>query len=286
MQSIQGKLGGINEAAPFLKTILNYEEQADRYAESGGAKSGKLNFDNILEFKNIKFTYNEREEILSGLDFYVKKGEMVGLIGPSGAGKTTIVDLILKLFTPSAGQILLDGKSIAEINTKSWRENIGYVAQDIFLLSDTIENNIKFYDSSVSEQDMVSATKIANIYDLIQKQPDKFLTVVGERGVKLSAGQRQRIVLARALVRKPKILILDEATSALDNESEALIQNALENLKKKITILVIAHRLSTVMNCDRLIALENGKIVEQGSPQNLLKDESSYFYKTYNIGIK
>jgi len=133
---------------------------------------------------------------------------------------------------------------------------------------------------------MIEAAKMANVYDIVQEQPDKFSAMVGERGVKFSVGQRQRIVLARILARKPKLLILDEATSALDNESEALIQNTLTGLREKMTIFIIAHRLSTVMNCDRLIALENGSVIEQGAPEELLKDENSYFYKTYNIGVR
>ena len=175
-------------------------------------------------------------------------------------------------------------RDISEINTTSWRKNIGYVSQDIFLLSDTIENNIRFYDPSISDQDIADAAKMANIYDVIQDQPDTFRTVVGERGVKFSVGQRQRIVLARVLARKPKILILDEATSALDNESEALIQRALENLKQKMTIIIIAHRLTTVMGCDKLVAIENGRIIERGTPDELLKNTDSYFYRTYNVG--
>ncbi len=286
MQSIQGRLSGINETVPFLKAVISYDDQTTQNTEDNTTGAYDFSFNEHLKFNNVRFGYDKHKEVLSGISFKVNKGEMIGLIGSSGSGKTTIVDLILKLFKPSLGAILLDDRDISEINTHDWRKNIGYVSQDIFLLSDTIENNIRFYDSSISNQDIINATKMANIYDVIQEQPDKFLAVVGERGVKLSVGQRQRVVLARVLARKPKILILDEATSALDNESEALIQKTLENLKNKMTILIIAHRLSTVMSCDRLIALENGKIIERGSPQELLKNENSYFYKTYNMGDK
>ena len=284
MQSIQGRLSGINESVPFLKAVTRYDDQATQHAEDVKMGTHDFRFNEHLEFNNVVFGYNEYKEVLSRINLRVKKGEMVGLIGPSGSGKTTVVDLILKLFEPSAGTILLDGRDISEINTTSWRKNIGYVSQDIFLLSDTIENNIRFYDPSISDQDIADAAKMANIYDVIQDQPDTFRTVVGERGVKFSVGQRQRIVLARVLARKPKILILDEATSALDNESEALIQRALENLKQKMTIIIIAHRLTTVMGCDKLVAIENGRIIERGTPDELLKNTDSYFYRTYNVG--
>jgi ATP-binding cassette subfamily B protein len=208
---------------------------------------------------------------------------MIGLIGPSGVGKTTIVDLILRLFPLGSGKILMDGKSISRIDIKQWRKNIGYIPQDIFLMNDTIANNIRFYDNAISDEEIKQAAKKANIYDFIQTLPKKFSAVVGERGIFLSAGQRQRIVIARILARNPEFLILDEATSALDNESEIRIQKIIENLKGKITVLVIAHRLSTVINCDKLLILEKGKILEQGVPSELLKDKNSYFYKIYNI---
>jgi len=151
------------------------------------------------------------------------------------------------------------------------------------LQNDTISNNIKFYNDDISEQDIIEGAKMANIYDFINNLPNKFQTIIGERGVLLSGGQRQRIIIARILARKPKLLILDEATSALDNESEIQVQKVIENLKGKITALVIAHRLSTIINSDRLLVIDKGKIVEQGKPQELLRDKETYFYKVYNI---
>lgn len=282
IQQFQVNLHTMNEAVPYLKNVLNYEESAQSNGESSLGQHDFC-FDKSLEFKNIHFVYTAEKEILSDVSFDVKKGEMVGLIGPSGAGKTTVVDLILRLFEPSGGQILVDEKNITEINLKKWREHIGYVSQDIFLINDTILNNIKFYNESINYEDVVEAAKMANIYDFIQTCPDGFNTLIGERGIMLSMGQRQRIVIARELVRRPEILILDEATSALDNESEVQIQQTIERLKGKMTIVVIAHRLSTIMNCDRLIVLENGHAVEQGAPAELLKDDKTYFYKVYNI---
>ncbi|MFA4833300.1 MAG: ABC transporter ATP-binding protein [Patescibacteria group bacterium] len=281
-EQLQTKALIISSSVPYLKNVLDYEDQAIRNRE----KSIGLNhfkFNNLLEFKEVNFSYNPDKKILTDLSFNIKKGELVGLIGPSGVGKTTTTDLFLRLFVPTSGEILLDGKSIREINIEEWRKNIGYVSQDIFLINDTITNNIRFYDSSITDDDIIEAAKKANIYDFIQGYPDKFSTIIGERGVLLSAGQRQRIAIARVLARKPIILLLDEATSALDNESEAKIQEVIKNLKGKITVLVIAHRLSTVIDSDKLIVLNKGKIIEQGRPRELLKNKNSYFFKVYNI---
>jgi len=284
-EQLQKRFLSINSAVPYLKSVLNYEEESKKYREKDSGTC-PFEFSSILEFKNINFFYISEKKILSNVNFIIKKGEMVGLIGPSGAGKTTIVDLLLRLFNPISGKILLDGKNIKDINMEKYRQSVGYVSQDIFLKNDTITNNIKFYNDSITDKEVEQAAKMANIYDFIQSLQDKFNTEVGERGVLLSGGQKQRIVIARVLARKPKLLILDEATSALDNESEVKIQKVIENLKGKMTVLVIAHRLSTVINSDRLIVLENGNIVEQGIPQELLKSRKSYFFKVYNIRNK
>ena len=185
--------------------------------------------------------------------------------------------------SPNEGRITLDGTDISETDLESWRKNIGYVSQEIFLLNDTVANNIRFYDENISDAQIEKAARQADIYEFISGLPKGFQTVVGERGLKLSAGQRQRVVLARIIARNPEILILDEATSALDNESEVAIQHALEGLRGKMTMLVIAHRLSTLMNSDKLMVLENGKIREEGSPKQLLQDQNSYFFKMHNI---
>jgi len=281
-QQLQTTLYAMTNSASYVNKMLEYRDEVIKNKEiNSGTDSFKFN--NYLEFKNVSFYYDNAKQILNNVSFTIKKGEMVGLIGPSGAGKTTIVDIILRLFNPTKGEILLDGKSINEIDINEWRKNIGYVSQDIFLKNDTIANNIKFYNNSITDEDMAEAAKAANIYDFIDNCPDKFAAVIGERGVLLSAGQRQRIVIARILARRPEILILDEATSALDNESEVQIQKVIENLKNKVTVLLIAHRLSTVRNCGKLLVLQNGVIKEQGSPEELLSDEKSYFYKVNNL---
>lgn len=282
IETAQGKLQSVNELTPYLQSTIEFMEATKKFKENNPG-SGRFAFNRTLEFKNITFSYSDRKEILHNINFSINKGEMIGLIGSSGSGKTTLVDLFLRLFDPKDGGIFIDGKNITSIDLKSWRKNIGYVSQDIFLLNDTIENNIRFYDSSVSMDQIEEASKSANIYDFIVEQPDTFNTVVGERGVMISAGQRQRIILARVLARKPAILILDEATSALDNTSELLIQKSMESLRGKVTALVIAHRLSTVTNSDKIIVLEKGKIIETGRPDDLLADPKSYFYKTYHL---
>ena len=282
IQQLEISLQRINESYPFLKSSLSYEAEVLTHQEAvTGSKP--FNFNRSLEFDGVGFDYNSDSRVLDKVSFGVDKNEMVGLIGPSGAGKTTVVDLILRLFEPLSGRILLDGVDISEIDIKDWRQKIGYVSQDMFLINGTVAENIRFYNDAISDEEVVTAAKMANIYDFIQTCPDKFETIVGERGVLFSAGQRQRIVIARILAQQPELLIMDEATSALDNESEGKIQKVIENLKGKITVFVIAHRLSTVIATDQLLVLKEGKIMEQASPEELLKNKESYFYKLYNL---
>jgi len=282
IRQIQDLAVGAHTYTPYLKVVLDYEDQIENSREIDNGKF-PFSFDKELKFKDVSFFYKSNKHVLGNINFSLKKGEMLGFIGPSGSGKTTITDLILRLFEPTQGKIFLDDKRAEEINLKDWRRNIGYVSQDVFLVNDSILNNVRFYDQSISDEDVSEALKEANAYDFIKELPKGLNTVVGERGINLSVGQRQRIAIARVLARKPQILILDEATSSLDNESEKKIQDFINSLKRKITVFVVAHRLSTVTNSDRLIILEDGKISEEGSPSELLKDKLSYFYKVSNI---
>lgn len=282
IQSTQGQLHSLNQLAPHISIVTNYRQSLIQNVEVEEGKQ-KFKFEKSLSLRDISFTYDERGRVLHDISLNINKGEMIGIVGASGAGKTTIADLLLRLFKPTAGDILIDGKNADMVSLNSWRKNIGYVAQDLVLINDTVENNIRFYDKSVSEADIVQAAELANIHETIEKFPEGMKTIIGERGVKISGGQRQRIVLARALVRKPSMLILDEATSALDNKSERKIQDAIEKLRGKLPIVVIAHRLSTILSTDRLIVLDKGKIIEEGNPENLLRNKDSNFYKMYNI---
>lgn len=259
------------------KNLLENKEK-----DSGG---NPFAFKERLEFAKVSLLYPSGKEALKEISFRLGRGESVGLIGPSGSGKTSVADLILRLFEPSRGHITLDGTKIKEIDMGEWRRRVGYVAQEPFLLNTTIRENIKFYDDSISDQDIMEAAKQAYIYDFVSSLPQGLDSSVGERGVLFSAGQRQRIALARVLARHPEILILDEATSALDNESEFAIQQAIRALKGRITVFTIAHRLSTILDADRLLILAEGKIVEEGHPKDLLNDPESLFSKVYNLKL-
>ncbi|HBK67985.1 MAG TPA: ABC transporter ATP-binding protein [Firmicutes bacterium] len=238
-----------------------------------------------LEFRNISFAYNQGEEILKDIDFEIKPGEVVALVGPSGAGKTTIADLIPRFYEPTKGQIVLDGKDIKEIDLVSLRTQIGIVPQETILFSGTLRNNIRYGRLEAAEEEIIEAARAANAHDFIFKLPNGYDTVVGERGVGLSGGQRQRIAIARAILKNPRILILDEATSALDTESEVLVQEALNRLMKSRTTLVIAHRLSTIKNADKIIVLSNGKIVETGT-HNQLMEMGGIYYSLYKSNFR
>jgi len=282
IQLAQAQMHGMNSLVPYVISIQRYHEKSSNQKERD-AGTQVFKFQKEIKFQDVAFSYSGQTATLQQINFIIKKGEMVGLIGPSGAGKTTIVDLLLRLFVPSSGKILIDGESVDTVTLSEWRKHIGYVSQDMFLMNDTIENNIRFYNQNLTQQEIIEAARLANIDQFIDSLPNKFSTIIGERGTLLSGGERQRVILARVLARRPDILILDEATSALDNESEALIQKAIETLHGKITVLVIAHRLSTIKAVDKLIALENGRIREQGRPASLLKDKESYFFKVYNV---
>lgn len=234
-------------------------------------------------FDNVSFSYNHDEdrEVLDHISFVVPQGQTVALVGPSGGGKTTICHLLPKFYHPNAGVISIDGTDIEDITMESLRENIGIVQQDVFLFSGSFADNIAYGRNDASFEEIVEAAKKANIYDYIMSLPAGFDTQIGERGVRLSGGQKQRLSIARVFLKNPSILILDEATSALDNTTEALIQEALNTLKKGRTTIVVAHRLSTIKNADQILVVANGKIKESGTHNELIKDEKGIYKKLY-----
>jgi len=233
-------------------------------------------FNNTIEFNNVSFSYGT-EEVVKQVSFSIPKNKKIALVGSSGSGKSTLADLLPRFYDVSKGEITIDGVNIKEISTEQLRSLMGIVTQEAILFNDTIANNIKFGLENVSQAQLEAACKMANALDFINETEHQFETVIGERGSKLSGGQRQRIAIARALLRNPQILILDEATSALDNESEKLVQEALDHLKEGRTSLVIAHRLSTIKDADEIIVLKQGEIIERGNHHQLIAQEGVYY---------
>ncbi|MEG4104974.1 ABC transporter ATP-binding protein [Microcoleus sp. S13_C5] len=229
-----------------------------------------------VEYRNINFAYNSETPILQNMSLLVLPGEMIALVGASGAGKTTLVNLLPRFYDPQAGQILIDGIDIQDVTLNTLRRQIGIVPQETILFSGTIAQNIAFGQSYYELKDVQKAAEIANAHQFISQFPEGYQTWVGERGVNLSGGQKQRIAIARAVLLDPRILILDEATSALDSESEGLVQEALERLMRDRTVFIIAHRLATVRRADRILVLEKGRIVESGTHEELLEKGDRY----------
>lgn len=239
-------------------------------------QDGRLGFEGLqrsIDFVAVDFAYNPGEPVLHDITLSIKRGETTALVGTSGAGKTTLADLIPRFYDPTQGRILLDGTDLSEFKINSVRQRMAIVSQDTFIFNTTVGENIVYGLDNVNEADMIEAARAANALEFIQDLPNGFGTKLGERGIRLSGGQRQRIAIARALLRNPDILVLDEATSALDSVTEKLIQDSLERLSKGRTVIAIAHRLSTIANADKVVVMEKGRIVEQGNYQDLLKEQ-------------
>ena len=282
-----------------IRTILDFMEQfqrgmtgIERFIEIMDVKPEITDKEDAVEIGNVKgditfedvgFTYSDDgEKVLHHINFNIKAGQSFAIVGPSGSGKTTICNLIPRFYDVTEGKILVDGMDIRDVTSKSLRENIGIVQQDVYLFSGTVRENISYGKPDASLDEIISAAKDAGAYEFIMSLPDGFDTYVGERGVKLSGGQKQRISIARVFLKNPPILILDEATSALDNESERLVQGSLERLAKGRTVITIAHRLTTIKNSDMIVVLTENGIEEMGNHDELIEKKGIY-YNLYNI---
>jgi subfamily B ATP-binding cassette protein MsbA len=270
--SLQTAISGIDR----IKEILNLKIEKIHIGE-------KLKeFNNSIKLKNVNFNYIDSESnVLKNINLEIKKGEVIALVGTSGSGKTTLANLIPRFFEPSSGEILIDGVNINKYSLKSLRKKIALVSQDTFLFKDSIKTNMLAGNNKANKEDIKNALNLAYAYDFVETFEDKEETIIGERGTRLSGGEKQRLAIARAIIKNAPILILDEATSSLDTESEIKVQKALDRLMENKTTLVIAHRLSTIKNANKIIVMENGKIVQEGKHSDLINIKGPYkdFYE-------
>ncbi|MEI6190810.1 MAG: ABC transporter ATP-binding protein [bacterium] len=259
--------------------ITPYEIQNTKNASDIKMNGGEI------EFNNVSFTFNETKNVLDNIRCKILRGEKIALVGASGAGKTTFIRLILRLYNLTNGQILIDGQNISQVTQESLRQSISLVPQDPVLFHRTLMENIRYGRREATDEEVREAARLAYCDEFIDTLPDKYETFVGERGIKLSGGERQRVAIARAILKKAPVLILDEATSSLDSHSEALIQNALDNLMKNCTTIIIAHRLSTIRKMDRIIVMENGKIIEDGTHDELSNKDSGVYKDLWELQV-
>lgn len=269
-------------AVPSTEIVSEFLRRDDKPLMTNG-KATYQKIEDGIHFDRISFSYpGHKEVVLQDIDLWLPKGTTMALVGGSGAGKSTLADLVPRFYDPTAGRITIDGKDLREFDIRSLRQAMGIVSQDTFLFNDSVRNNITYGRPDATDDDAIEAAKLANAYEFIMDLPEGFETQLGDRGILLSGGQRQRIAIARALLHNPDILILDEATSALDTVSEHLVQQAIERLSRDRTTLVIAHRLSTVQNADKIAVLDKGKVVEIGTHEQLL-DKNGYYSHLYSM---
>jgi len=274
VKALADSFSGIHSGIAAGDRVLDLIDTKPLLVNSPDAKVLE-DFNHAINFKDVSFSYGEKQ-ILNGINFDIEKGKTVALVGPSGGGKSTLMDLIPRFHDPKSGSILIDGHDYKSLTAESIRAQMGTVNQESFLFNDTIFNNIAFANPNATMEEVVAAAKIANAHDFIENTENGYQSFVGDRGNRLSGGQRQRVCIARAVLANPPIMLLDEATSALDTESEKLVQEALNNLMKNRTSIVIAHRLSTIQHADKIIVIDKGSVVETGSHNELMATNGLY----------
>ena len=271
----------IQQAVTASERIFEILDQKPTIYNLPNAKQIQKFSKNIV-YDNVSFAYEESKPVLKNINIEINKGQTIAFVGASGSGKSTIANLLLRFYDVNSGNILIDGINIKDLTLESLREQIGVVSQDVLLFNDTIKYNISYGKLDATDEEIKAAAEAANAHNFICKMPEKYNTLVGERGMKVSGGEKQRIAIARAMLKNPPILILDEATSALDSESEKLVQEAIETLMKNRTTILIAHRLATVKNADKIVVINNGCIAEQGTHSELL-NKNGIYTKLYNM---
>jgi len=285
-QAVMNSRNGISASLPSFEQIDILKEEAFKKKEDKGGIQ-IVSFDKSIEIKNLSFDYDKENKVLDNVSMQIHKGSMVGIVGPSGSGKSSLIDLILGFYHQNQGRITVDDTELQNLDLDKWRNLIGYIPQQPFLFNTSLKDNMLWANPNASDDDIHEAFELANATDFIENLEDGYNTVVGERGARLSGGQAQRICLARAIVKHPQILVLDEATSSLDSNSEMLIQESIEQLSGKVTIISIAHRLATIKKADVIYNLVNGIIVESGNFETLMSNPDGNFYKTaQQQGIK
>ena len=282
--SWQGQLQNIQSNVPAYDIIEESIQELKQKERKNTVSSEKVEFTKSVAFHHVGFTYqNGNEEVLKDICFELPYGSVTALVGPSGAGKSTTADLLLGLLSPTKGEILVDGTPLTGDGLNGWCETIGYIPQEPLILNATVRENLSRFHPHASEEEMIEALKRSLAWPFVEKLPEGLDTVLGDKGTRISGGERQRIVLARVLMGKPKLIILDEATSALDYESESFVRETIRSLQGETTVLIIAHRMATIRGADRAIVLLNGQIAEQGSLQELLEKEDTYLAKMVSM---